>query len=220
MPGDGVGAQTCHRSCTASPRSWAAPSWPRAGSWVGAGRRPCRRVCWLASPHRSLVQATWAAPWRTRRAPTRKSASKSLWTTALNTTSCAMPSTCPPVGQLTAFPCVRARERVWFVSLLTLPHGLSLSNSCVPGYSCVDAADGKGFGARCVFTWNKRRVPEPKAMFAHFRQHGMHVLPNIKPWLLKVSVRPPIARLAFPSIRPFPHGCRLPRLALNSLGWT
>eukprot|EP00730_Choanoeca_flexa_P002433 TRINITY_DN11050_c0_g1_i4.p1 TRINITY_DN11050_c0_g1~~TRINITY_DN11050_c0_g1_i4.p1 ORF type:complete len:476 (+),score=104.87 TRINITY_DN11050_c0_g1_i4:45-1472(+) len=55
------------------------------------------------------------------------------------------------------------------------------------GYSCVDADNGKDFGPRCVFTWNARRVPSPKAMFADFNDHHMHVLPNIKPWLLKDS---------------------------------
>ncbi|EGD76111.1 hypothetical protein PTSG_00818 [Salpingoeca rosetta] len=54
------------------------------------------------------------------------------------------------------------------------------------GYTCVDGADG-GFGPRCVFNWNARRIPDPHAMFDHFNKAHMRVLPNIKPWLLADS---------------------------------
>jgi len=46
------------------------------------------------------------------------------------------------------------------------------------GYTTDDA------GRRCVFTWNRRRIPDPAAMIATFRAAGMHVAPNIKPYLL------------------------------------
>ncbi len=37
---------------------------------------------------------------------------------------------------------------------------------------------------RYVFTWNRSRVPDPKAMTAHFHQAGIRVAANIKPHLL------------------------------------
>lgn len=42
-------------------------------------------------------------------------------------------------------------------------------------------ADGK----RCVFTWNRERIPDPKAMFDGFHDGGIRVIPNMKPWLLE-----------------------------------
>lgn len=44
-------------------------------------------------------------------------------------------------------------------------------------------------GRRCVFTWNRNRVPDPPAMAAHFRAAGMHLAANIKPYLLTVHPR-------------------------------
>lgn len=41
-----------------------------------------------------------------------------------------------------------------------------------------------GDGKRCVFTWNRKRIPDPAAMFAKFHDHSIRVLPNMKPWLL------------------------------------
>ncbi|HVU12797.1 MAG TPA: glycoside hydrolase family 31 protein [Phototrophicaceae bacterium] len=40
-------------------------------------------------------------------------------------------------------------------------------------------------GTRYVFTWNHSRVPDPKAMTAHFHAAGIKVAANIKPHLLK-----------------------------------
>lgn len=39
-------------------------------------------------------------------------------------------------------------------------------------------------GARCVFTWNLSKVPDPPGLVAEFRQHNLHLIPNVKPWLL------------------------------------
>ena len=39
-------------------------------------------------------------------------------------------------------------------------------------------------GTRYVFTWNRSRVPDPKAMTQHFHDGGMRVAANIKPHLL------------------------------------
>ena len=49
-------------------------------------------------------------------------------------------------------------------------------------------------GRRCVFTWNRERVPEPSRMFDDFHAAGLRVLPNIKPWLL--TCHPRFAELA------------------------
>lgn len=46
-------------------------------------------------------------------------------------------------------------------------------------------ADGK----RYVFTWNRDRVPDPRAMTAYFRQAGIHTAANIKPCLLTTHPR-------------------------------
>ena len=39
-------------------------------------------------------------------------------------------------------------------------------------------------GARCVFTWDRAKVPDPAAMVDVFRAHDIKVIPNVKPWLL------------------------------------
>ncbi|MDX2161635.1 MAG: glycoside hydrolase family 31 protein [bacterium] len=39
-------------------------------------------------------------------------------------------------------------------------------------------------GRRMVFTWNRSRVPDPAAMVTHFHDHGIQVIPNVKPHLL------------------------------------
>ncbi len=43
-------------------------------------------------------------------------------------------------------------------------------------------ADGK----RCVFTWNRSRIPDPHQMVADFKQAGIHLAANIKPYLLTI----------------------------------
>ncbi len=40
-------------------------------------------------------------------------------------------------------------------------------------------------GRRCVFTWNRDRIPAPTQMVAHFQQAGIQVGANIKPYLLQ-----------------------------------
>ncbi|MCI0710163.1 MAG: DUF5110 domain-containing protein [Chloroflexi bacterium] len=47
------------------------------------------------------------------------------------------------------------------------------------GYTTDDA------GRRNVFTWNRKRIPDPRAMVDDFHQAHMHLAPNIKPYLLK-----------------------------------
>lgn len=37
---------------------------------------------------------------------------------------------------------------------------------------------------RCVFTWNNAKVPRPRELFQTFTNNGMHVIANVKPWLL------------------------------------
>ncbi|BBN18320.1 protein MpGH31.5 [Marchantia polymorpha subsp. ruderalis] len=54
--------------------------------------------------------------------------------------------------------------------------GLHLSS----GYTVSPAS-----GERCVFTWNRKRFPDPKSLVHHLRAHGIHVFANVKPWLLK-----------------------------------
>ena len=44
-------------------------------------------------------------------------------------------------------------------------------------------------GKRYVFTWNRRRVPEPKAMVENFHASGIHLAANIKPALLTTHPR-------------------------------
>ncbi len=39
-------------------------------------------------------------------------------------------------------------------------------------------------GRRCVFTWNRDKVPDPGAMTQHFHDAGIHIAANIKPYLL------------------------------------
>ena len=40
-------------------------------------------------------------------------------------------------------------------------------------------------GRRCVFNWNKKRIPEPRSMFQLFIDNNIKVIANVKPWLLK-----------------------------------
>ena len=37
---------------------------------------------------------------------------------------------------------------------------------------------------RCVFHWNREKIPSPEGLADHFRQHGMEILPNVKPAFL------------------------------------
>lgn len=39
-------------------------------------------------------------------------------------------------------------------------------------------------GRRQVFTWNKSKIPDPTQMVDAFRDEGLHLIPNIKPWML------------------------------------
>lgn len=41
-------------------------------------------------------------------------------------------------------------------------------------------------GNRCVFTWNRSRIPDPAATIARFSDVGIHVAANVKPHLLAV----------------------------------
>ncbi|KAI8060948.1 glycosyl hydrolases family 31-domain-containing protein [Gongronella butleri] len=52
--------------------------------------------------------------------------------------------------------------------------GMHLSS----GYT-VDPA-----GDRCVFTWNKTRFPDPAGLAKLYKDNGMRLIANIKPWLL------------------------------------
>jgi len=40
-------------------------------------------------------------------------------------------------------------------------------------------------GNRNVFTWNRERIPSPENMLNAFTSSGIHVIANIKPWLLE-----------------------------------
>lgn len=40
--------------------------------------------------------------------------------------------------------------------------------------------------SRCVFHWNTDKIPSPKALSDHFREHGCEIIPNIKPAFLTV----------------------------------
>ena len=37
---------------------------------------------------------------------------------------------------------------------------------------------------RCVFHWNRDKIPSPEGLSAHFRAHGMALIPNVKPAFL------------------------------------
>ena len=37
---------------------------------------------------------------------------------------------------------------------------------------------------RCVFHWNRDKIPSPEALAAHFAQHGVRIIPNVKPAFL------------------------------------
>lgn len=39
-------------------------------------------------------------------------------------------------------------------------------------------------GVRNVFTWNLKRFPDPKRMFAKLKESGIRTVANVKPWLL------------------------------------
>ncbi len=39
-------------------------------------------------------------------------------------------------------------------------------------------------GKRCVFHWNRDRIPSPEGLAAHFAARGMEILPNVKPAFL------------------------------------
>ncbi|MCB9450427.1 MAG: DUF5110 domain-containing protein [Anaerolineaceae bacterium] len=39
-------------------------------------------------------------------------------------------------------------------------------------------------GQRCVFTWNRGRIPDPQQMVDDFHEAGIRLAPNIKPYLL------------------------------------
>lgn len=41
-------------------------------------------------------------------------------------------------------------------------------------------------GRRCVFTWNKQRIPDPEQLFANFNSRNVFVIANVKPWLLNI----------------------------------
>lgn len=37
---------------------------------------------------------------------------------------------------------------------------------------------------RCVFHWNRDKIPSPEALAAHFAEHGVRIIPNVKPAFL------------------------------------
>lgn len=37
---------------------------------------------------------------------------------------------------------------------------------------------------RCVFHWNRDKIPSPEALAEHFAQHGVRIIPNVKPAFL------------------------------------
>lgn len=37
---------------------------------------------------------------------------------------------------------------------------------------------------RCVFHWNRDKIPSPQGLAAHFKAHGMELIPNVKPAFL------------------------------------
>lgn len=37
---------------------------------------------------------------------------------------------------------------------------------------------------RCVFHWNRDKIPSPEGLAVHFREHGMELIPNVKPAFL------------------------------------
>ncbi len=39
-------------------------------------------------------------------------------------------------------------------------------------------------GKRCVFHWNREKIPSPEGLSAYFRDHGMALIPNVKPAFL------------------------------------
>ena len=49
---------------------------------------------------------------------------------------------------------------------------------------CTSTIVDEKTGARNVFTWNRKRFPNPAALFAKLRKAGIRVTANIKPWLL------------------------------------
>jgi alpha-glucosidase len=49
-------------------------------------------------------------------------------------------------------------------------------------------------GQRCVFTWNRGRIPDPQGMVDNFHAAGIRLAPNIKPYLL--TTHPKYAEVA------------------------
>ena len=76
----------------------------------------------------------------------------------------------------------RAQARLREFGELCATHGVPCSGFHLSSGYTLDPE-----GRRNVFTWDRRRVPDPAAMFADFHARGMGVVPNIKPWLLKDS---------------------------------
>lgn len=37
---------------------------------------------------------------------------------------------------------------------------------------------------RCVFHWNTDKIPSPEGLAAYYKEHGMHLIPNVKPAFL------------------------------------
>ena len=37
---------------------------------------------------------------------------------------------------------------------------------------------------RCVFHWNREKIPSPEGLAEHFGEHGVHLIPNVKPAFL------------------------------------
>ncbi len=51
---------------------------------------------------------------------------------------------------------------------------------------------------RCVFHWNKEKISSPEGLAAHFRAHGMALIPNVKPaFLTEHPLYDEIARQGF-----------------------
>lgn len=58
-------------------------------------------------------------------------------------------------------------------------HGIPCDGFHLSSGYTTDAA-----GRRCVFTWNRSKVPDPEAMVAGFHDAGIHLAANVKPHLL------------------------------------
>ncbi|KAI8332197.1 glycosyl hydrolases family 31-domain-containing protein [Chlamydoabsidia padenii] len=64
--------------------------------------------------------------------------------------------------------------------------GMHLSSGYTvnPGSSDDDDNNSSSDGDRWVFTWNNRRFPDPKRLAQVYRDSGMKIFANVKPWLL------------------------------------